>query len=231
MTLLAHTYVDDTTGMRVPRVRTLALAGIVGPIFFTVLVVVQGFLRPEYSHVKMPISALAAWPTGWIQTINFYVVGLLMMAFAVALHLGVQATRRGGTGFALLLMSGLGVVLAGVFPWRMVNGVPTETPAHVVGAIMAFASTGLGLVVFSRRMAADPRWRDLAAYTMYTGIVVLVLFIAVGFFAIDEGTPLHEWAGLLQRVLCAVWFACLIALGVRLRAVSSTSSRQQAISR
>src|SRR5688572_30295106 len=101
-------YVDDTTGMRVPRVRTLALAGIVGPIFFTVLVVVQGFLRPEYSHVKMPISALAAWPTGWIQTINFYVVGLLMIAFAVALHLGVQATRRGGTGFALLLMSGFG---------------------------------------------------------------------------------------------------------------------------
>ena len=118
MTLLAHTYVDDTTGMRVPRVRTLALAGIVGPIFFTVLVVVQGFLRPEYSHVKMPISALAAWPTGWIQTIDFYVVGLLMMAFAVALRLGVQATRRGGTGFALLLMSGLGLVLAAVFPWH-----------------------------------------------------------------------------------------------------------------
>ena len=61
--------------------------------------------------------------------------------------------------------------------------------------------------------------------------LALAGIIAVGFFAIDEGTPLHEWAGLLQRVLCAVWFACLIALGVRLRAVSSTSSRQQAISR
>ena len=157
MTLLAHTYVDDTTAMRVPRVRTLALAGIVGPIFFTVLVVVQGFLRPEYSHVKMPISALAAWPTGWIQTINFYVVGLLMMAFAVALHLGVQATRRGGTGFALLLMSGLGLVLAGVFPWHMVNGVPTETPAHVVGAVMSVrldrARIGCVLETHGRRSA------------------------------------------------------------------------------
>ena len=213
---------DDTTGMGLPRVRTLALAGIIGPIFFTTLVVLQGFLLPEYSHVRMPISALAAWPNGWIQTINFYVVGLLMMAFAVALHLSVQATRREGTGFALLVMSGLGLVLAGVFPWHMVNGVPTETPAHVVGAVMTFVSTGLGLVVFSRRMAADPRWRDLAAYTMCTGIVVLLLFIAVGFFAIDEGTPLHQWAGLLQRVLCAVWFACLITLGFRLRVFSAS---------
>lgn len=210
MTLLSDKYIGDTTPMRLPRVRTLALAGIIGPIFFTTLVVLQGFLLPEYSHVRMPISALAAWPTGWIQSMNFYVAGMLMVTFALALHLGVEPTRRGNAGVALLAMSGLGLVLAGVFPWHMVNGVPTETPAHVIGAVMTFASTGLGLVVFSRRMAADPRWRDLATYTMYAGIVVLVLFIVVGFFAIDEGTPLHEWAGLLQRVLCAVWFACLI---------------------
>jgi hypothetical protein len=37
---------------------------------------------------------------------------------------------------------------------------------------------------------------------------VLLLFVAVGFFAIDDGAPLHAWAGLLQRVLCAVWFTC-----------------------
>jgi hypothetical protein len=41
----------------------------------------------------------------------------------------------------------------------------------------------------------------------------------VGFFAIDEGAPLHPWAGLIQRILCAVWFAWLIVLAVRLRAV------------
>ena len=52
---------------------------------------------------------------------------------------------------------------------------------------------------------------------MITGIVVLLLFVAVGFFAIDDGAPLHAWAGLLQRVLCAVWFTCLIVLSLRLR--------------
>ena len=139
------------------------------------------------------------------------------MAFAVALHHGVQPTRRGGAGVTLLVLGGLGLVWAGLFPWKMVDGVPTETAPHVIGAVMVFAATGLGFIVFSRRMIADPRWRDLATYTMLTGIAVLLLFVAVGFFAIDDGAPLHAWAGLLQRVLCAVWFTCLIVLALRLR--------------
>jgi hypothetical protein len=84
---------------------------------------------------------------------------------------------------------------------------------------MAFAAGGLGFVVISRRLHVDTRWRDLATYTMWTGIAVLLLFIAVGFLAVDDGTPLHPWAGLLQRVLVAVWFACTIVLAVRLRGI------------
>ena len=205
---------------RRPPVSKLALAGIIVPIWFTTLVVLQGLLLPDYSHVRLPISALAAWPTGWIQNINFYVTGALGAAFAVALHGGVQPTRRGRAGVPLLVVGAVGVVLAGIFPWKMVDGVPTETAPHVIGAVMTFAFTGLGFVVFSRRMSADPRWRDLGTYTMLTGSAILALFVAVGFIAIDEGAPLHAWAGLLQRVLCAVWFSCLIVLAVRLRKVN-----------
>ena len=220
MAFPSQTRPDSFSQSATARARALALAGIVGPIWFTLLVVLQGFLQPDYSHVRLPISALGAWPTGWIQNLNFYVTGALGMAFGLALHRGVQPTPRGRSGIALLVISGIGIVLAGLFPWKMVDGVPSETPPHVIGAITAFAAAGLGLIVFSRRMTADPRWRDLATYTMYTGITVLVLFIMVGFFAVDDGTPLHPWAGLLQRVLCAVWFACLIVLAVRLRNIS-----------
>ena len=198
---------------------TLALAGIIGPLLFTSLVGLQGLLLPDYSHVSQPISALAAWPTGWIQNVNFYVAGALTMTFAVALHLGVQPTRRGSAGAGLLVLGGLGLVWAGIFPWKMVDGVPAETAPHVIGAVTVFTATGLGFVVFSRRMIGDPRWRDLATYTMLTGIAILLLFVAVGFFAIDDGAPLHAWTGLLQRVLCAVWFTCLIVLALRLRTV------------
>jgi hypothetical membrane protein len=202
------------------RTHNLALAGIIGPIWSTALIVVQGVLQPDYSHIKMPISALAAWPKGWIQNLNFYVMGALTIIFALALHRSVRPMSRGGAGIALLAIGGSGLVLDGLFPWKMVGGVPTETPPHVVGAITTFASTGLGLIVFSRRMSADSRWRHLAAYTLCSGIAVLVLFVLVGFFAVDNGAPLHSWTGLLQRVLVAVWCVWMIALAVRVRAVS-----------
>jgi hypothetical membrane protein len=149
MSLVSHTHNAGPKQRAIQRGRLLTLAGIIGPVWFTTLVVVQGFLLPDYSHVRLPISALAAWPTGWIQNVNFYVTGTLGIAFAFALHRGVEPTWRGGAGVALLVTGGIGVVLAGVFPWRMVNGIPTETPPHVVGAIMTFAATGVGLILFS----------------------------------------------------------------------------------
>ena len=106
--------------------RTLALCGIVAPAVFTTLVVVQGWLQPDYSHVKMPISALAAWPAGWIQVINFWIAGTLLILFAVALNNGVRRTPRGAAGFALLVLGSIGIVVAGIFSWKMVDGVPTE---------------------------------------------------------------------------------------------------------
>src|SRR5262245_3298489 len=203
--------------MAMQATRTLALAGMIAPVLFITLVIVQGALAPDYSHVAMPISALAAWPAGWIQRLNFYVFGSLMILYAVGLHRGVQATRGGVIGFGLLVVSGVGLLLAGTFSWKMVGGKPTETPLHVVAAIMSFAPTAAGLIVFSRRLKADPRWRDLAAYTLSSGIVMLLLFVTLGWFAIEDDAPLHPWAGLLQRVVCAVWFTCTIVLAMRLR--------------
>jgi hypothetical membrane protein len=213
-----------TSGRRMKTMlhaKTLALAGIIGPVVFTTLVVVQGFLLPDYSHVRLPISALAAWPTGWIQILNFCVSGALIVAFAFGLHMGVQPTQRGAMGVALLVASGVGIIACGVFSWKMIDGLPTETPAHAAAAILSFAATGLGLIIFSRRLNADLRWRDLSMFTMIAGIVVLLLFVTVGFFAIDDGAPLHPWTGLIQRILCAVWFTCLVVLAVRLRSIGS----------
>ncbi len=202
-------------------VRRLALAGIIGPVVFATLIVVQGFLLPDYSHVRLPISALAAWPTGWIQVLGFYVFGVLTIAFSYALHRAVRLTRGGSIAFALHALTGVGLIMSGLFSWHMVDGVPRETVPHVVAAIIVFIGTGLALMSFSRRFAADPQWRDLATYTMASGIAVVVLFVMTGLLAIGEGTPLHPWVGLIQRVVCGVWFACLIVLASRIRALSS----------
>jgi hypothetical membrane protein len=192
-----------------------AIAGMSATVWFTTLVIVQGLVQPDYSHIALPISALTAWPAGWVQRLNFYVTATLMAAFTLSLQRTVRPTRFGLVGIVLLLVSCAGIFLAGVFPWISVDGVPTETPQHVVGAILTFFGGSTGLVVLSRRMAADPRWQDLSSYVLGTGLVMLALFIAVGFFAIEEGTPFHAWAGFLQRLLVAIWFAGILVMARR----------------
>jgi hypothetical membrane protein len=97
----------------------------------------------------------------------------------------------------------------------MVNGSPTEPPPHAVAAILTFSCASLDLILLSCRIAADPRWQHLSTYVLGTGIVMLILFVVVGFFAVDAGTPFHSWAGLLQRVLVGVWFICLFVMARR----------------
>jgi len=192
----------------------------VGPIVFVTLVVIQGVLQPDYSHIAMPVSALAAWPAGWLQNVNFFVAATLNAAFTIGLHHAIRPAPFGLAGIVLLLAGCVGLVGAGLFPWINVNGVPTETPSHVAAAVLSFTGPATGLIVLSRRMTADARWRDLSAYVLVTGVVMIVLFVAVGLFAIGDGTPLHRWAGLLQRILVAVWFACLFVLALRLMRVA-----------
>ena len=151
-----------------------------------------------------------------MQNLNFVVLGTLNAAFTIGLHNAIRATRFGVIGILLLLVSCLGILLAGLFPWINLNGVPTETPQHVVGAVLSFSGASAGLVVLSRRMRADRRWHSLSAYVLGTGIVMVILFLVVGFFAVDAGTPFHQWAGLLQRLLVAVWVVCQFGMARRL---------------
>jgi hypothetical membrane protein len=198
----------------------LAAAGIAAPIVFTALVIVQSLLQPDYSQVALPISALAAWRLGWLQNINFFVFGPLMIAYAIGLHLGVRPHRAGVIGPALLALSGVGVLIAGLFPWRAADGVFIEPVGHTVGAFLAFLGAGIGLIVVSRRMARDPRWRSVAPYALVSGMAIVVLFFTYGGLAHLPHAPLHPWGGIVQRVGVAVWFTCTIVLALRLMRVA-----------
>ena len=197
-------------------IRLLATAGIVGPILFVMVVIVQSLLHPDYSQLELPISALAAWPGGWVQSVNFFVFGLLTIAYAIGLHLGVRQSRVGVLGPALLVLGGVGLLIAGIFPWREVEGDFVVPAGHLLGALLSFLGTGSGFIVLSRRMAADPRWRGVATYTLLSGIAIVVLFVVTFVLVIPPGAPLHSLGGLVQRLTLAVWFPCTVVLALKL---------------
>jgi hypothetical membrane protein len=212
--LATHTVTRPRSGVGIPLP---AAAGLLAPVWFTSLVVVQGRLQPDYSHVALPISALAAWPDGWVQTINFIVYAGLLAIFAAGLHRGIRPTPWGSTAPAAFAIAATGAIVAALFPWQRVNGVLVENGPHVAGAVMHFLGLSLGLVALSQRLARDPTWQGLARYTLINGLVLVVLFFSFGLFVLPDDAPLHPWAGLAQRIIVALWMTWMVAAAWRLR--------------
>jgi hypothetical membrane protein len=84
----------------------LAAAGIVATVVFAVVAIAQGLIRPGYSFVAHPVVALVDGPTGWVQDVNFVVLGAAVIASAIGLQYGVRPSRWGSLGPALLVLSG-----------------------------------------------------------------------------------------------------------------------------
>jgi hypothetical membrane protein len=202
-------------------IAALAAAGIAGPVMFAVVALVQRLLRSEHRLVALPISALAAGPSGWVQDVNFLVFGSLMIVYAIGLHLGVRPSWVGVVGLAFLVLSGVGLVWAGLFPATDATGTfQDDRVLHIVSFPVTFLSAAIGLIVMSRRMARDPRWQSVATYALATGIAMLVLLLAGGGLVRPPGAPLHPWVGLFQWALLAVWFPCTVVLALRLLRVA-----------
>ena len=156
-----------------------------------------------------------------MRDVNFLVFGALMVAYAIGLHLGVRPTRWGVVGLAFLVLSGAGLVWAGLFPSTDATGARWDDRVlHIVAFPMTFLAAGIGLIMMSRRMAGDPRWRRSATYALATGIAVLLLLLAGAGLVRPPGAPLHPWWGLFQWVLLAVWFPCTVVLALRLLRVA-----------
>jgi hypothetical membrane protein len=210
-------HVPSAQAIRTARVS--ALAGIWGPIVFSLTFAVQGLFRSgEYDPVSEPVSALEAGPNGWIQQVNFVVFGLSMLVYAVGLNRAIATARLRTVSGVLLLLTGIGLLLAAALPLRQDAAGATYDPGgHFVAGVTFFLSSALALIVLSVRMRADAHWRGLANYTLGAGCVALVCFVLLGRFTIPDDAPLHDYAGLVQRAtLLLVTFPCFVTAGLRL---------------
>ncbi|HEY9351050.1 MAG TPA: DUF998 domain-containing protein [Acidothermales bacterium] len=195
-----------------------AWAGIVGPILFVVAFLAQELARRnEYDPFAETVSALEAGPYGWVQQVNFVVFGVLTIVFAIGLHLGIQRSRAGVVGPALLVASGVGSLISAIFPLREdAAGMTYDPGGHMVGGMTFFLGSGVGLIVLSRRLRHDERWRGLAGYTLGAGLAIVAASPVMTVLVIPDDAPLHDWAGVAQRVILLVLFPCRVVLSIRL---------------
>src|SRR2546425_13214700 len=108
--------------------RPLLVAGVVGPLLFIVVFLIEGATRPGYSAWRHFVSQLATGPAGWMQVANFLVFGSLMLAFAAGLR---QALRPGRASIAAPIFVGLFgsiMIVAGIFVTDPALGNPVGAP-------------------------------------------------------------------------------------------------------
>jgi hypothetical protein len=206
--------------------RLLIAGGAIGPLLFIVVLLIEGATRPGYNAWHNYGSSLSLGDQGWMQIANFLVCGLLVLCFAVGLRRVLPSGKGSVWGPLLLGLFGLSLIVAGLFVTDPGLGYPPGTHGsgpqtlhgtiHGVAGLVAFSSVAAASFVLARRFAGDPDWKGWAPYSILTGVLVVVLFVAMTVVsALDENGVLpNSPTGLLQRIaIIAGWgWVCLLAI-------------------
>lgn len=166
--------------------RTLLRAGVVaGPLYLAVGLA-QALLREGFDFARHPLSVLANGPGGWIQSANFVVTGLLVIAAAIGIRRALGPGTRLFDWF--LAAFGVSMLAAAAFPADPVDGFPPGTPEgfptsiSTAGMIHFFAGalgfTALAVSCFLAVRAMQRR----GATSLAIASLVAGLCIALGFF-------------------------------------------------
>lgn len=174
--------------------------GVVGAVLFVVTFTIDGATRDGYRATYLPVSALALGSRGWMQTSNFVITGVLMIAAAVGTRLALQVIG----GPLLLGLFGISLVASGVFPMDPMCGYPPGTPPgrptvvsrrnriHDVFGFLVFGSLAAAGIAFALVLP----FGGWALYSLVTSAAVVALFIIFG-SAMDNDKPN---AGTIQRL-------------------------------
>jgi hypothetical protein len=212
--------------MRSPDLtRSLLLAGVVGPVVFVAVFLIEGATRPGYSAWGNYVSQLATGEGGWVQVVTFLFCGACVSAFAVGARWTLRSGPAATWGPRLLLLFGAALVTAGLFVTDPALGYPPGAPirgeqsasgaVHGIAGLVSFSSLAAAAFVFSRRFTGAGR-----AFSLATGAIVLGFFLVSTFgcgcwspTSVPTGWPV----GLFQRIAVVTGWTWVALLALRLR--------------
>jgi hypothetical protein len=179
---------------------------LVGPFYLTVGLV-QAFVRDGFDLARHPLSVLANGPGGWVQTANFVLSGLMVVAAAVGFKRVLGPRSLAASGF--LGAFGASMIVAAVFRADPVDGFPVGTPAGPPTSISTmglvhFIAGGLGFIslavssFFAARAMSRAKTPSMAWLSALSGLAVVLGFFG-GFLipGISAGT-------------LGIWFAVVV---------------------
>jgi hypothetical membrane protein len=194
----------------------LAFAGMAGPVVLVVTDLTAAFSNKDYNLVRDSISCLALTDIGWVQSIGFLAIGLLVEIFAAGLLFNILDRRGFHLGIACLAVMGFGMLLLGAFRTDPI-GAPDTTDGiiHNVAATAVFWLFPVTALLIAPALRHDRYWEALFRYTIVAAILGFVLVIIVAW--LDDTS---SWFGLAERLLVANIIIWVMVMGWRLLRIS-----------
>jgi hypothetical protein len=164
-------------------IRLAALAGIIGPAVFAVIVTSLTFAEANFmrsigwnpfGNVLDWPSGLALGPYGWLMTINFFLCGAMMAFFAYGLKLALQekiaTTLLMLAGFAMMGLIFTTDPTIRSYP-KTWHGILHDSFFAVLGVMLM-----AGMLLLGRVFQKHEYWKNLSIYTWATLILVVPTF-------------------------------------------------------
>lgn len=177
----------------------LAICGIIGPIMFTIVLIVLGFLHPGYNHITQYISEFGAVnaPYATIKNTCQFIIGILIVLFSFGIYLELNDKKTKSTilGSSLIFISGLSFLLLGFFPCD-----PDCINFSTVGIIHGYlANTAqLPLIIAPYFLLAkfkrNKKWHSTYCYS------IISIILGIISFAVYKSYIFEGYTGLLQRI-------------------------------
>lgn len=192
--------------------RFLAMAGITGPILLVIADIIAGFSAPDYNYIQDSISSLAWTRSGWVQTIGFLAIGLLIELFVAGLFFTIRGVRGFGFGIIILVLFGFGLLVIGAFHTDAIGGPHTiEGTIHGWTAKTIFWLFPLASILIAPSLKKDPYWQPLFVYTIVAALISVFLMLA-SIWLPEESS----WFGLFERILVADEIIWVEIMGIKM---------------
>ena len=168
--------------------RALLIGAVIATPLFVALWAVQSFTREGFRPTFHPMSLLSLGDSGWVQIANFILTGMLVIGGGIGLGRALEPGRLTRWGTTLIVLMGIGLVVAGVFVTDPGAGFPAGAPegapemswhgaVHEVGFVLTQVAFVAGGVILAVRCGRNrqPGWMVACAAAVLAAVLVAAL--------------------------------------------------------
>ena len=198
-------------------------AGMIGSALFVTVFTLEGWLRPGYDPRSTFISELSIGPRGWVQILNFIILGTLFLVFTWGVVDEFREGKASKAGPILLAIIGFSFLVSGPLVTDVASTPRDQMSLHgilhgIFGALV-FSLSPISCFVFWRRFRQDPNWQILKGWTLAAGIITTAAVILLSAAIKTQVIPnvFTPWTGLIQRMVIIPYLIWIFSFAFALR--------------